>query len=258
MLYYHLEKKNCFSGSGSSKDRGQGDNLVSCASSLKNATQYAIWKSHVGHTPPSNVYICAVNTRKFPQGQFARDMWLLDTYPHPRSNWLRLENPEYDNGEYLSQGMIHHGGRSSIFSLHDLISAGIYELYYEFADQSAKGSWTNRVLELRPNWREECRTSEKEFGQACEVAKGSLQEIDIWDAISMLLTFRKHHPTWLYDRWDGSEMQFSEPDEVGRFKALLKLMEDKFDSKLGDLSLEKTKRDAHLQKMGLVKGIFAI
>ncbi|SCV36135.1 uncharacterized protein FFB14_05928 [Fusarium fujikuroi] len=108
-----LERKNCFNGSESSKNTGQGDNLVPWTSSLMNTIQRAIWRSHVGHKPASNVYICAVNTRKVPQGQFARDMWLLDTSAYPRSNWLRLENPEYDNREYLSQGVIHHGEQSS-------------------------------------------------------------------------------------------------------------------------------------------------
>ncbi|VTT58906.1 unnamed protein product [Fusarium fujikuroi] len=131
ILYNHLERKNCFNGSESSKNTGQGDNLVPWTSSLMNTIQRAIWRSHVGHKPASNVYICAVNTRKVPQGQFARDMWLLDTSAYPRSNWLRLENPEYDNREYLSQGVIHHGGRSSTFSLQDLVSSGLYKEYPE-------------------------------------------------------------------------------------------------------------------------------
>ncbi|EWZ82004.1 hypothetical protein FOCG_13426 [Fusarium oxysporum f. sp. radicis-lycopersici 26381] len=70
--------------------------------------------------------------------------------------------------------------------------------------------------------------------------------IDVWDAILLLLTFRKHHPYWLYDRWDASERQFPEPDEVCRLRALLKLAEDKFDSKLDELSSEEAKKDAHL------------
>ncbi|EWY87892.1 hypothetical protein FOYG_09269 [Fusarium oxysporum NRRL 32931] len=40
-----------------------------------------------------------------------------------------------------------------------------------------------------------------------------MKGIDVWDAILLLLTFRKHHPSWLYDRWDASERQFPEPDE---------------------------------------------
>jgi hypothetical protein len=196
MLYDHLERKNCFNGSRLSSNGELRDNLVSWTSSLMNAIQYAIWRSHVGHTPASSVHICAVDTRKFPHGQFARDMWLLQSYVHPKSNWLRLENPEYDNGEYLSQGTIHHGGRSCVFSLQDLISSGIYKLYPEFAEQSAKNPWTNRVLQLRSIWREECQTSGEEFRQACEIARGPMKELDAWDAVLLLLSFRKRHSHW--------------------------------------------------------------
>ncbi|KAF5661558.1 hypothetical protein FCIRC_11798 [Fusarium circinatum] len=261
MLYNHLERKDCFNGSGSFNDGRKEDNLVSWTSSLMNAIQYAIWRSHVGHTPASNVYICAVDTRKFPQGQFARDMWLLETYAHPKSNWFRLENPEYDNGEYLSQGVIHHGGRSSVFSLRDLVSAGLYELYPEFAEPSAKDSWTNRVLELRVNWTEECRISDKRFDHACEIARGLLHEIDIWDAILLLLTFKKHHSTNWYNLWDASDMHSREPDEVRRFKALLKYTEDRVNStlaQLNDLSEEEARKVAHLQNLALIKGILVM
>lgn len=51
------------------------------------------------------------------------------------------------------------------------------------------------------------------------------------------------------------------PINISLFKALLKLTEDKFDSKLaqwGDLSSEKTKKDAHLKYMVLIKGTFVV
>ena len=33
-----------------------------------------------------------------------------------------------DNGEYLSQGEVHHTGRSCVFSLDQLVQAGLHDL----------------------------------------------------------------------------------------------------------------------------------
>ncbi|KAI3583903.1 hypothetical protein IWW34DRAFT_830317 [Fusarium oxysporum f. sp. albedinis] len=226
MLYNHPERKNCFIGSSF------GD------------VRYI----EVARRPYTGLhcsYLCTGH-QEIPSGAVRKRHVVTPVIRPPEIKLASSQSLEYDNGEYLSQGVIHHGGRSSVFSLQDLISSGLYELYPEFADQSAKDSWTNRVLEFRACWREECLTSGKEFNQACEIARGPMKCIDVWDAILLLLTFRKHHPYWLYDRWDASERQFPEPDEVCRFRALLKLAEDKFDSKLDELSSEEAKKDAHL------------
>ncbi|KAF4470446.1 hypothetical protein FALBO_2652 [Fusarium albosuccineum] len=62
------------------------DNLMSWSSSLMFVIQYAIWRSHVGNLPPSEVRICAIDTTKFPNGQFVRDMVLLKAYQDTELN----------------------------------------------------------------------------------------------------------------------------------------------------------------------------
>lgn len=71
LLHAHL-KKTCFSR--------EKDNLVSWTSSLLFAIQYALYRQQCGQCDASGYKICAVDTRKFPQGQFARDIWLIQRY----------------------------------------------------------------------------------------------------------------------------------------------------------------------------------
>ncbi|KAK5655657.1 hypothetical protein OQA88_5590 [Cercophora sp. LCS_1] len=105
MLYGHLTKP-CFR-SGETQD-----NLMSWSSSLLFVVQYAIWRCHQRHRAPHEVKICAVDTRQFPRGQFARDMELLQAYRQSANQHeqmreffkFRLERADYDNGEFLSQG----------------------------------------------------------------------------------------------------------------------------------------------------------
>ncbi|KAF5975344.1 hypothetical protein FBULB1_7405 [Fusarium bulbicola] len=194
MLHYHLTKQ-CFISSHHSA--GHKDNLVSWSSSFISAIQYAIWRSRVGNTPASDINICMVDTRKFPQGQFARDKWLLKAYASRTSNPLyaeyfqrRLANTEYDIGEYFSQGTIDHGHRSSVFSLKDLVSAGLYYLYPEFAYPYGRPQWTNRVRDLRCQWREEAEPEHSDMKYAVRVAEGPLKQFAKWDMTLLLLSFR--------------------------------------------------------------------
>jgi hypothetical protein len=55
----------------------------------------------------------------------------------------------YDNGEYLSRGIVVHQNRSCVISLENLIKAGLYELYPELDDPEGKEKGMNRVRELR-------------------------------------------------------------------------------------------------------------
>ncbi|KAH7109749.1 hypothetical protein B0J13DRAFT_294967 [Dactylonectria estremocensis] len=104
MLYQHLTKP-CFRGVDS-------DNLMSWSSSLLFVIQYAIWRSHMRNRSPADIQICAIDTRKIPPGQFARDMWLLQVYRNIMEQSeegkgfirLRLANPAYDNGEIALLG----------------------------------------------------------------------------------------------------------------------------------------------------------
>ena len=117
MLHTHLTKK-CSGGQAS-------DNLMSWTSSLLFAIQYAIWRRSQFGCHPADIKICAVDTRKFPRGQFARDMWLLQAYRATavkldgdieRFFRFRLEDERYHNGEYLSQGSVDHASRSCVVS----------------------------------------------------------------------------------------------------------------------------------------------
>ena len=56
------------------------DNLMSWTSSLLFAIQYAIFRARTGGRSYSDVWICAVDTTRFPTGQFASAMWLIENY----------------------------------------------------------------------------------------------------------------------------------------------------------------------------------
>ncbi|KAF7676126.1 hypothetical protein GT037_005631 [Alternaria burnsii] len=116
------------------------DNLMSWTSSLLFAIQYAIYR---GQWPsPGDIKICVVDTREFPQGQFAQDLWLFEAIesttlpqgPARKFFEFRQETPDFYNGEYLSQGTVNIANRSCITSLKSLKDAGLSELYPEFDD----------------------------------------------------------------------------------------------------------------------------
>ncbi|KAF7136918.1 hypothetical protein CNMCM5793_006580 [Aspergillus hiratsukae] len=190
MLHGHLTK-SCFKGD-------DADNLMSWSSSLLFVIQYAIWRCHQRGCDPSEIEICMVDTRKFPRGQFARDMSLLRAYREaPGLNEsmrkffdFRLGNAIYDNGEYLSQGVLHHAGRSSMASLAQLIRAGLHNLYHEFADPAAMGLWTNRVRDLRLRWAIERTTTQLEIQTAVEMARACFNRFDASDIALLLLSFK--------------------------------------------------------------------
>jgi hypothetical protein len=191
LLYKHL-KKSCFAGE-------QSDNLMSWTSSLLFAIQYAVWRLKVRRCCPSDIKICAVDTRKFPQGQFAQDIWLLKAYhatatrlgnPMRRFFDFRLENEEFYNGEYLSQGALNHTDRSCLVSLEQLIQAGLFQLYPEFEDAKGSEKWTKRVLELRQNWSAEQGTTDREIQLALGVGRNCFTQFEPIDIASILLTFK--------------------------------------------------------------------
>ncbi|KAJ5288310.1 hypothetical protein N7508_011085 [Penicillium antarcticum] len=190
MLYGHLTK-SCFGGEAT-------DNLVSWSSSLLFVMQYAIWRCHQRHRDPAEIEICMVDTRKFPRGQFVRDMSLLRAYREApevekkmRSFFnFRLENAYYDNGEYLSQGVLHHIGRSSVVSLAQLIQAGLHDLYPQFADPAAMDSWTKRVGFLRSEWSIEHTTTQLDIQKAIEMARTCFKSFDAPDVALLLLSFK--------------------------------------------------------------------
>ncbi|KAM7203237.1 hypothetical protein V8F33_002228, partial [Rhypophila sp. PSN 637] len=140
MLYKHLAK-DCF-GACSSED-----NLMSWGSSLPHVVQYAIWRSHQHANHTLRVRICAIDTREFPQGQFARDLDLIRIYDLRMRNFFnfRLNLSEYDNGEFLSQGELNHAGRSCVFTLDQLLNGGLHDLYPELSEDPGIYTWNNRT-----------------------------------------------------------------------------------------------------------------
>lgn len=75
MLHAHLTKPLF-----RKKDAHKHDNLMSWSSSLAFVIQYAIYRWHNGNHSPGDITICAVDTTKFPRGQFARDTSLIRVY----------------------------------------------------------------------------------------------------------------------------------------------------------------------------------
>jgi hypothetical protein len=192
MLYMHL-KKNCFGGAGQ-------DNLMSWTSSLLYAIQYAVWRAHIRGRHPSEISICAIDTSKFPLGQFVRDIPLLEAYREAAEQLggslleffdFRLRTSDYYNGEYLSQGAVNHSGRSCMMSLERLIQAGLFQLYPEFDDAEGRKKWAKRVRELRHLWSTEQDTSEQEIQIALKVARDCFAQLEPVHLASMLLSFKQ-------------------------------------------------------------------
>jgi hypothetical protein len=101
---------------------------------------------------------------------------------------FRLQDARYDNGEYLTQGLVNHAGRSCVLSLDMLMEAGLYSLYPELSKET--NSWTNRVLELREAWSTERATNQREVQLALQIARKCFPGIDISDVAAILLSFK--------------------------------------------------------------------
>jgi hypothetical protein len=155
------------------------DNFMSWSSSLVFVIQYAIWRRRKYTLKPSDVQICAVDIKDFPQGQFIRDSKLIHFC---RERFDKDENLEgahrirmlgWENGEYLSQGTLCHQNRSCVVSLQSLIQKGLFRLYPEFnsTDASGRNLWTKRVQQLRSSWSEKGATSQQEINDAVNLAK---------------------------------------------------------------------------------------
>ena len=190
-IYDHLNKP-CFEGINSDNS----DNLMSWSSSLLFVIQYAIWRARKGRRPEERIMICAVDTSKFPRGQFVRDKWLFRKYCDEFSSqfqmkkFVDLRESAYDNGEYLSQGIVNHRNRSCMVSLGNLARNGLYELYPEFDDQDGGGKWTNRVKELRSLWETNHTIPRKDIRLAVQVANTCFRNFQTLDIAVLLLAFK--------------------------------------------------------------------
>lgn len=208
------------------------DNLMSWSGSLLYVIQYAIWKCNKRCCDPAEVYICIVDTRKFPRGQFARDKSLLRAYRDApefdrsmRSFFdFRLRNLDYDNGEYLSQGVLHHAGRSSVVSLEQLIQAGLYDLYPEFKDASVRKLWAKRARFLRSAWSDERTTTQLDIHYAVNVARECFNGFDALDIALVLLTLKKRKLLPIATMRQGVRRIYRDfgPVEVQRYTDIMK------------------------------------
>ncbi|RBR10239.1 hypothetical protein FVER53590_01698 [Fusarium verticillioides] len=254
MLHHHL-------------DRGlsspwETDNLVSWSSSLIFAIQYANWRfcNPPRFSRPMDIRICAVDTSKFPRGQFARDKWLLNCFKNtefsdPENSFRELRlNEDHDNGEYLSQGVLHIEDRSCTLSLRSLENAGLWNLYPEFGisvvergggETDVRKLWTDYDKALRWQWQFKKKTTKADVHIALHIAEECFSSFDQDDLALLLLCFRerKLHPEKpsfqgpfadLLSPVSAEGIVYEEPIEVDRYLTLRKRL-----SKLSQSSGER-------------------
>lgn len=152
------------------------DNFVSWSSSLLSVLQYACNKSRqAGDHSPADLFICVVDTTKFPAAVFMSDMFLIsafsnyDTSTRPPSASKRTlshlqslrqkKHPDdaasHYYGEYLSQGALRVKGHCSIVSFADISNTGLYTLRPELSLPIPKGKdWAAGVIKLREKFHE--------------------------------------------------------------------------------------------------------
>ncbi|KAF5645098.1 hypothetical protein F52700_2298 [Fusarium sp. NRRL 52700] len=254
MLHHHLNR-----GLSSTWET---NNLVSWSSSLLFVIQYANWRfCNPWSGQPGDICICAVDTSKFPRGQFARDKWLLNyfkdaQFSDPESSFrdFRFNRTEYDNGEYLSQGVLHIEKRSCTLSLGRLINAGLWNLYPKFnikdmqSDPDMRTKWTNYVKALRWEWQSTDKTTRGDVQCALEIAQKCFPGFDEDDMALLLLSFRERKlrpeiPSFqnpfadLVSPVSVEDIIYEEPAEVNRYSTLRKRL-----SKLSKASGERGMR----------------
>ncbi|CZR42665.1 uncharacterized protein FPRO_09968 [Fusarium proliferatum ET1] len=250
MLHHHLSK----SAFGSLVT----DNLVSWSSSLMFVIQYANWRlCNTWHNPQDDIRICAVDTAKFPLGQFARDMWLLKAFRNAQFRpeelqirKLRLVLTGFDNGEYLSQGVLHINERSCTLSLRGLKNAGLWDLYPEFNindakhDADVRTQWTSYVNYFRQVWRVVRKTTKAELQCALNLALKCFPGFDQDDMALLLLSFCERKPSFqnpfadLLPSGEVEDIGYKEPAEVHRYSTLR--------NRMTQLSLASGKRGVEL------------
>ncbi|RFN49476.1 hypothetical protein FIE12Z_6265 [Fusarium flagelliforme] len=201
----------------------QHDNLVSWSSSLLYVIQYANSRfCKLGE----DVVICAVDTTQFPKGQFVRDMDLLEYFSHgdltdeeKAFSKLRRSGVRDNNGEYLSQGMLHVEGRSCTLSLRALKEAGLWDLYPEFNINVAtlgapvRSECETYVDLLRGFWGDQCATTKKHIELARNIAAKCFGAFSETDMALLLLAFHKRE---LATEGTTSYLR-DEPMEVSRY-----------------------------------------
>jgi hypothetical protein len=149
------------------------DNLVSWTSSILFALVY-IFHLHANSRDGSafeDIFLCIIDTTKFPKGVFLRDMHLIDVYysfDTDLKNFKNLRSGGWYFGEYLSQGALKIEGKCQIVSARDIIYQGLYGLRREFEGFAQwklcpKPLWAYPVVKLRKElYQIECPEISKE------------------------------------------------------------------------------------------------
>ncbi|KAH7168390.1 hypothetical protein DER46DRAFT_500834, partial [Fusarium sp. MPI-SDFR-AT-0072] len=241
MLHHHLGKVL--------SNTQQTNNLVSWSSSLIFVIQYANWRfCNPWFGQPGEIHIFAVDTSKFPRGQFARDKWLLNWFSNVKlsdeeTNFrnLRLNRTEYDNGEYLSQVKLHIEGRSCTMSVQGLTNAGLWDMYLAFNVDDVehidpvRKEWTNYVKILRQAWLVIRKTTKAEVQYALNIAEKCFPGFNQDDMALLLLSFydrklKRKNPSF-QNPFSGllppvlvDDVDYEEPAEVDRYSKLRKRM----------------------------------
>ncbi|KAF1818064.1 uncharacterized protein K489DRAFT_328331 [Dissoconium aciculare CBS 342.82] len=175
-----------------SYDRSRPTNLISWTSSLLCAIQCARWRWGYLGSIPERIFICMVDTRKFSQDQFRRDEWLVAHLqeqaegPKTFENFFKHRRDGFDNGEYLSQGVMFHKGRSCIMSLKDLFDSGLCDLYPAFRGPSIK--WALVVRMLRDHGKLPSALTAGHVATALRIAEACFRPFQQLDAVIIILT----------------------------------------------------------------------
>lgn len=188
LLHRHLDRRP-YSRATSSY------NLVSWTTSLLFVIQCAVWRHRTSKNSPGldSIFICAVDTEKFPRGQFAQDKQMIRTCKDAASSEaqsffdFRMNRPEYYNGEYLSQGSLNYSGRGRVVSLRTLMESGLLYMYPEFDETRG---WTNGVRALRQRWSSEEPLSREDLERAVRIAKTCFGDFGGIEIPLMLVCFK--------------------------------------------------------------------
>lgn len=174
------------------------DNLMSWTSSFLYAIQYAFYRRYHHGCDSEDIKICVVDTDKFPRGQFVHAKRLLEAFYRfvKRADMrqffdLRLLVYIYQNGEYLSQGILNHRGRSRVISLAQLEASGLYSLYPEFADSARHTKWAVTTAYLRSLWTPPQISTHRELETALALAKNCFAGFPVLDIAIIILSFKR-------------------------------------------------------------------
>jgi hypothetical protein len=175
----------------------EASNLISWTSSLLSAIQCAKCRRDYHKWTANRVSICVVDTRKFSPDQFRAVDWLIARLegkaddPQLLSKHTAWKGSGYDNGEYLSQGVMYLQGRSCTTSLQDLVDSGLYNIYPEFEGPSKR--WATEVRELRSRLAYYQPITTADLETALEIAENCFGDVDNFDAMVILLTLRRRN-----------------------------------------------------------------